>query len=162
MSLTQLRNLGIVANAGISTTKLGAGAIIQVSNLVVSNSNQVLATTAYTDLTNMSLSITPSSTSNKILLVSNVQAKLEANESFGLAYVRNSTIIAYSGDANELYSNFVNGVTAVYQTFPFVYMDSPSSTSSITYKIQAGSYVSNSIQFSDGANLTFYAMEIAG
>ena len=62
MSLTQLRNLGIVANAGISTTKLGAGAIRQVSSIVSTAVGQALATTTYTDLTSLSLSITPSST----------------------------------------------------------------------------------------------------
>ena len=164
MSLTQLRNLGIVANAGIATTKLGAGAIIQVSNLITATQAQTIATATYTDLTSMSLSITPSSASNKILLISYVSANLGDSEGFGLAYVRNSTIIAYTGDANDNFSFYHNAGGPIYSAIPFIYIDSPSSTSSITYKIQASTYLSSSIQFNDSGSYypTFFAMEIAG
>ena len=136
---------------------------MQVSNLISTNSNQTIATATHTDLTSMSLSITPSSTSNKILLVSNIQANVESGEGFGLSYVRDSTTIAYSGaNSGENYSAYHTAGASVYLTLPFVYIDSPSSTSSITYKIQASTYQSASVDFSDGAALTFYAMEIAG
>ena len=159
MSITKLNNLSISA---ITALPSGVGGkILQVSNLISTNSNQTIATATYTDLTSMSLSITPSSTSNKILLVSNIQAKLDTAEGFGLAYVRNSTIVAYSGDV-ESYSAYQNNSQPVYMTLPFVYIDSPSTTSSITYKIQASTLSSVSIDFSDGYGHTFYAMEIKG
>ena len=44
------------------------GQVIQVSSQVRNTSNQTIGSTTYTDLTNLTLSITPSSTSSKILL----------------------------------------------------------------------------------------------
>ena len=140
------------------------GKILQVSNLIIATSQQTIATATYTDLTSMSLSITPSSASNKILLVSNVQANIDNDEGFGLAYVRNSTIIAYTGDTNDNFSVYHSASGSLYLTLPFIYIDSPSSTSSITYKIQASTYQGKAIIFNDSGSYypTFYAMEIAG
>ena len=56
-------NADIASNAAIATTKLGAGAIIKVSSIAITNGNQAIATTTYTDLTSLSLSITPVSLS---------------------------------------------------------------------------------------------------
>jgi hypothetical protein len=176
MPLTKIQSLGITdgtivnadinASAAIAGTKLsGVGKILQVSSLITTSTSQTLATATYTDLTSMTLSITPSSTLNKILLVSNVQANLNgAGRGFGLAYVRNSTIIAYTGNVNQNYSLFNANTGALYAPISFVYIDSPSSTSSITYKIQASTYNGTTIAFNDGSsyNPTFYAMEIAG
>jgi hypothetical protein len=174
MPLTKIQSLGITdgtivnadinASAAIAGTKLsGAGKVLQVSNLVEINTDQTLATATHTDLTSMSLSITPSSASNKILLVSNIQCKLDSGDGFGLSYVRNSTTIAYSGaNSGENYSALYDGSSFILVTLPFIYIDSPSTTSAITYKIQASSYSSRSINFADGGKQTFYAMEIAG
>lgn len=157
MALTYLKSRGLASGVG--------GKVLQVSSLVTTSSAQTLATATYTDLTSMSLSITPSSNSNKILLVSNVGANLSAaNRGFGLAYVRNSTIVAYTGNVNQNYSLFNGNTANHFATISFVYIDSPSSTSSITYKIQASVYSGSSVTFNDGSsyNPTFYAMEIAG
>ena len=160
MSLTQLRNLGIVANAGISTTKLGTGAIIQVSSIAITSGNQAIATTTYTDLTSLSLSITPSSASNKILLIANIQASLENDEGFGIRLLRGATNIYTTP---YLYAAYNSGISDnAYLTLPVAYIDSPSTTSSITYKVQSASWQSNSILFNNGTESTFYAMEIAG
>ena len=42
------------------------------------------------------------------------------------------------------------------------YMDTPSSTSAILYRIQVASHDNNIVKFQNSAQTTFYAMEIAG
>jgi len=158
MPLTFLRNLGIVSSAGISTTKLGAGAIRQVSPIATTTVGQILATTTYTDLTSLSLSITPSSASSKILLISNINVGLGTDKGMGLRFLRDGTDIYTTTQQYAIYSQSVT----VYLTSPFVYLDSPSTTSAITYKVQGAAYVSGSITFQVGMQSIFYAMEIAG
>ena len=46
----------------------GKGKILQVTDQVVINTSQTIGTDTYTDLTGATLNITPTSTSNKILL----------------------------------------------------------------------------------------------
>ena len=41
-------------------------------------------------------------------------------------------------------------------------MDTPSSTSSITYKIQVATHNNSDVRFQNSAQSTFYAMEIEG
>jgi hypothetical protein len=158
MSLTQLRNLGIVANAGISTTKLGTGAIRQVSSVATTSGTQSIATTTYTDVTSLSLSITPSSASSKILLISNINVSLGSDRGIGLRFLKDATNIYTTTQQYALYSQS----TTIYLTSPFVYLDSPSTTSAITYKVQCASYVSGAVTLNVSMESTFYLMEIAG
>ena len=159
MPLTFLRNLGIVSAAGITTTKLGAGAIIQVSSIATTTVGQVLATSTYTDLTSLSLSITPSSASSKILLISNINCGLGDDEGFGVRFLRDATNVFTT---TQTYASYAQGITDLYATLPVVYIDSPSTTSSITYKVQGAAYSNKSITFQIGMQSIFYAMEIAG
>ena len=78
MPLTFLRNLGIVSAAGITTTKLGAGAVLQVvygstATEVNTNSNTFIST-------GLSTSITPTSASNKILIFVNQTGLRKEND----------------------------------------------------------------------------------
>ena len=144
MSLTQLRNLGIVANADIATTKLGAGAVLQVVQATTTTQTSITSVT-WTDST-LTASITPSSTANKILVLVNQHFNIFRTAGTGYAggsirLVRGSTTI-YSGNSNfEKYAE-VGGGTSVnfYDYFSLTYLDSPSSTSSLTYKTQQRSY----------------------
>jgi len=161
MALTFLRNLGIVSSAGISTTKLGTGAIIQVSSIATTSTNQTLSTVTYTDLTSLSLSITPSSASNKILLMANINCDIQNDEGFGIRFLRDATNIFTTPQSYAIYNVGQSG-DEIMVTAPFVYIDSPSTTSSITYKVQGSSWNSNTILFNNPMNSIFYAMEIAG
>ena len=155
---------GNVANASLSAvTALPAGVggkVLQVSNLVRATSSQTIATTTYTDLTSLSLSITPSSTSNKILLVANIQANVNDNEGFGIRFLRDSTNIYDAG--NQELAGHQGGATVVLQVVNAVHIDSPSSTSAITYKVQSATRNGTSVVFNDGYYSEFYLMEIAG
>ena len=138
MPLTFLRNLGIVSSAGISTTKLGTGAVLQV---VSTNKTDTFTTTStsYTDITGMSASITPSSTSNKILVL--VEINGGALDQAYIKLVRTSTDIDVGAAAGSRTlasgGDFYNiGVSGTIRNTHLSFLDTPSTTSSTTYKIQ--------------------------
>lgn len=116
----------------LSYSDYTSGSVIQVA----SASRSTLFTsssTTYTDVTNVSVAITPTSTSSKIL-VSFSTAGVGANGTADVLgrLMRDSTSICETA--------FVACViSASNQSFPasFVYLDSPASTSALTYKLQA-------------------------
>ena len=116
--------------------------------------DQTVASASLVDLTNVTASITPSSTSSKILIVGRVQAI--PSSGFGLAILRGSTNIFESESANEVYP--VNK----YTVNPYMYIDSPSSTSSTTYKIQVKTYGGDSCVFQSGGTSNICLVEILG
>jgi hypothetical protein len=111
---------------------LATGRILQVihatDNTVTSNS-----TTTYAD-TNLTANITPSSASNKVLvLVTAPVEKTNGNASNGIAYRlrRDSTTVW-----EVLYITTTDTAVKNIGMVSMVWLDSPSSTSSITYKTQ--------------------------
>lgn len=127
-------------NGSGSLSWAGAGKILQVVSTNKSDTFSTAIGTAYTDITGLSVSITPTSASSKILVFFNV-----VGNSGDRAYVkllRGSTDLAI-GDAagsrirctfNDFYdsgdSNKVHNASAFY-------LDSPATTTSTTYKLQA-------------------------
>ena len=91
----------------------------------------VTTSTSFVDVTGLSVSITPSSTSNKILVLSSIVWGHDAVNSGGhLKLLRDSTGL-------ETYNlNFSGSYTNNRSMASFNYLDSPSSTSAQTYKIQ--------------------------
>jgi hypothetical protein len=98
--------------------------------------------TSFTDVTGLSVSITPASSSNKILIIQNTQVG-SISGTFGIfvQLVRDSTAIFISDAAGSrsrslgMYSPASDSVMAAQCTF----LDSPATTSAITYKIQVKS-----------------------
>ena len=143
----------------IPAKTIGTGAIIQVSNQVVLSTQQTLSTNTYTDLTGASINITPSSSSSKILLSVGINAKHDdAGSGYGLKFLRDSTAVFTTPHDYATYS--VDGTDRSYSTFQFI--DSPSSTNQINFKVQVAAYLSREIRFNNSAQSTFYLMEIAG
>ena len=68
MALTRLGGANAITGVIPTSVAPGQGKILQVSSQVRNTSQQTIATTTYTDLTSLSIAITPSSTSSKILL----------------------------------------------------------------------------------------------
>lgn len=132
MSLTQLRNLGIVANAGISTTKLGTGAVLQA---VSANYSTYTTTTSntYQD-SGLTASITPSSASNKILILFNVTGIIAQfiNTGVSIGLHKSSTLLYTAWEYGCYNSSSVDNQAVCSGS----YLDSPSSTSSLTYNIK--------------------------
>jgi hypothetical protein len=140
MALTKLNYTGqgtipIASIPTITGTKMPAGSVIQIPTPVLSNTITVHNTTSFTN-TNLVLSITPTSTSSKVLVTSsfNVRTYHNGYQCFGrVGLYRGSTLLA-TRDVNTDGSN-----TARWMTFPcgFVYLDSPSTTSATEYRIKA-------------------------
>ena len=96
------------------------------------------ASSSFVDITGLSVSITPTSASSKILVMAHITAGVNANSGYNLL-LRDSTIIL-QGDAASSRPRIsvavMNTSTYEMQTTPVVFLDSPSTTSSITYKLQ--------------------------
>ena len=153
MSLTKIATRGLGTGVG--------GKVLQVSSIASTSVTQAIATTTYTDVTSLSLSITPSSTSSKILLMANIAVDIEHDEGVGIRFLRDATNIYTTTQTYAIYNSGTVG-DEIMITSPFVYLDSPSTTSSITYKVQGASYFSRSVIFNNGMQSVFYVMEIAG
>lgn len=166
MALTFLRNLGIVSSAGIATSKLGAGAVLQV---VQTTSVSSLTTTSATFVTlNLAATITPSSASSKILMLFTTGGQNTTGSNGTIITIYRGSIASGTnlGDSTWGFGNFgVNNAPADSLIAPFsiVYLDSPNTTSATTYTPagRAGSGT-NLITSFGGSRGSFILMEIAG
>jgi hypothetical protein len=164
-TLTLPTNTGTIittASSGQSIPKaaLPTGSVLQVvstqkSDLFTSSTNN-----AWTDITGFSASITPTSSTSKILVLVNVGTVYGSNNT-GLRLLRDSTAIGI-GDANGSYPNNTRvgvgdlNANAALNGFPAVisYLDSPATTSATTYKVQFWTYGSGTFYFNVGAQYT--------
>ena len=135
-----------IADAAVTAAKRGAGAILQVvegnTSTEVSNS-----TTTYVD-TGLSATITPISTTSKVLVVVDQQCRYSRTDTFqgvGVRLYRDATLIYDPiSIATGPFDDYVNlaGVTSVFRdlTVNLHVLDSPSTTSAVTYKTQGRPY----------------------
>lgn len=119
-----------------------AGNILQV--VQTSTSTEVIvSTTTFTD-TNLTATITPTSATSKILVMVDQQAAAVRSSStcgLGLRLLRDSTVIHDSvSNATGPYDFFMAATgasaTQLYTRASITYLDSPSTTSALTYKTQ--------------------------
>ena len=158
-------------NSLSSVTSLPAGVggkVLQVVN-AESTTTVNLTSTTYTD-SSLSASITPSSTSNKILVLINQEIAIhDTNDVIGGAVkiLRDSTTIYGGVTAFQLYVQNTGGSvnnTQFYYPCNLNVLDSPSSTSALTYKTQIRSYQAGDTIVSqpDSMESSITLMEIAG
>ena len=123
----------------MGTSAVSAGKVLQV---VSTTKTDVFSTTStsFTDITGLSVSITPSSTSSKILVMCNVNGSVNSvSFQSGLRLVRDSTAIAIGDAASSRSRGFgqLSSANTWQMTFAgATFLDSPSSVASVTYKIQ--------------------------
>lgn len=123
----------------MSVTLSGSGQVpVQVVQTVKTDTFTTSSAT-WTDLTGLSASITPSSSSSKVLINISLCFQGDAATQGYAQLVRGSTAIAI-GDANGsrvrfTLNQYVNQVNEA-RTLSFMFLDSPATTSSTTYKIQ--------------------------
>ena len=117
----------------LTTTNPKAGNIIQVLQTVKTDTFSVTGT-ATADVTGLSVAITPSSTSNKILVSYNLSVAIESGGYNGFIFLlRDSTQISIK--TVGVGTGAVNS-QGCRDTFAIVRLDEPSTTSQITYKTQ--------------------------
>jgi len=124
-----------------ATPGSGMGKVLQVVQTVLTTTTSTTSTSAV-DISGLSLSITPSSTSSKIfVLVDMALSESTSNNLVAWNLVRNSTNLAVgtSGATFQQTGVVINDVTtggnALWKQST-QYLDSPSTTSATTYKIQ--------------------------
>ncbi len=169
-----------IANGAITAAKIGyAGAILQVVQTVKTDTFSMTGTT-WTTVTGATVNITPSSTSNKILIQGSLV--LSNNGSTVTTYAalaRSGTLLGIGTAAGNRVGSGGSSTLSSSDTYAVVgpiflqYLDSPSSTSSLTYQIQVRTtdtntlYVGRTGDDNDASNRGRFstiitAMEVAG
>ena len=164
-----------VAGTTVLTLPATTGTVITTGNIPTGSVLQVVQGTYSTQTTSSSstfadtgltASITPSSSSNKILiLVSHAGClKYNTNTTIGMKIVRNSTDIHNFGGRTGLTDGTIANEVGTMAT---MYLDSPSTTSSTTYKTQYNSNANTgSVMLQDSTTgaitSTITLMEIKG
>ena len=92
----------------------------------------------YSD-TDLAATITPSSTSSKILVMVTLASSAYATNStsLGVQLKRGSTVVWFN---NEYHWHLVNAAVNIHRNSFFAYLDSPSTTSATTYTIAGARY----------------------
>jgi hypothetical protein len=132
-------------DTGVPASGMPTGSVIQTVNAAYSTQTST-SSSSYTD-TGLTASITPTSSSSKILVIVSVNGvyKNGSNASIGLNVMRNATQITQIAINGLSYT----GDTSANQTSGSInYLDSPAATSATTYKVQFKNGASS------GANVT--------
>jgi len=131
----------VITSANLSSN-LPAGSVLQVASATKTNTfSTTSASGTFADITGLSVSITPSSASNKILILAEVRAATPSSNGSFIRAMRDSTAI-YIGDSGggsrvRVSAQGYNADGNSNTNLTIMYLDSPSTTSSTTYKIQA-------------------------
>ena len=133
------------AGGTLTGTWSGAGKVLQV---VSTHKNDVFTVSAstgsYSDITGLSVTITPSSSSNKVLVLLNTNfSTTSVNQRGGFRLQRGTTTIG----AGNAQSNSIEALNSAFcirendsdaKMLSTTFLDSPSTTSATTYKLQVG------------------------
>ena len=137
--MSELRTNRIVPRDGLPSGS--SGGIIQVKSTTKTDTFDT-TNTSFTDITGLSVSITPTRADSKILVTYHTNASME-DDGYrgGLRLMRDSTAIFVGDSAGSRpqLSNHLVEATGTQQQFSYSgqTLDSPSSTSAVTYKLQA-------------------------
>jgi acyl-coenzyme A thioesterase PaaI-like protein len=141
-TLTLADNSGTILTSA-TTTGFPAGSVIQVVSANKTDTFSQSSTNTFTDITGLSVAITPTSASSKVLVTVCVGgASMTAAGSQAYRLVRGSTAIGVgtaSGSRQAVSWRDFNGNTdgnVAHGGYSFTFLDSPATTSSTTYKLQ--------------------------
>jgi len=154
------------------TVNLTSGSIIQVVSSHLTT-QMTSTSSSFVDI-GLSASITPSASSSKILILVNVAFSLNGDNNASLQLLRGSTVINSGvGGTHQSWTTINSNATAFRYSNPQQacnYLDSPSTTSATTYKVQgkihAGSVTfainrrQDDTEMSNSSNITL--LEVGG
>ena len=170
----------------VQTEMAGTGAVLQVVSTTKTDTYSVANTNTFTDITGLTVSITPKSATSKILVIAYIGSSSQANGgTCAFRFARNGTGIGVgtpSGSRQGAGFRFPNGSPADgninYGGLSMNYLDSPATTSAVTYSLQMisqtiGGASTTYINFTQGdtntadsygtrTSSTITVMEIAG
>jgi hypothetical protein len=136
MAITRLGGANAITGT-IPNSNLAAGNVIQIQTTTKTNTFNTTST-SFTDVTGLSVAITPSSTSSKVLINFSIGTHdLTGAGDFAYQIVRGSTAIALgdgSGGTAATLGGTISGDRG--ESVAMTFLDTPSTTSATTYKIQ--------------------------
>ena len=163
--------------SGMTSASMPTGSVIQVVYAAAGSSNVTVSpsSSSYADGP-MEISITPTSTSNKILVFGQQGLRIEFTGNNGRAGIRverkigsgSYDVVWNTANLREMVQAYdrSSGSKEFNQEVPFSVLDAPNTTSALTYKITGGlnndSGVSSMQMWKGGYGSTITAMEIAG
>jgi len=171
-------HIGALAASKLSGTvaaaRMPAGSVLQVVQEIWTTAAGSTVEDTWTDL--LSLAITPSSSSSKIYAMYSISAAGQSGQRGGFRLVRGSTPLGIAtsfGNRTAAGNAFMGNSDNNHDNHVFFYLDSPSTTSATSYKVQFHSENTTQVNFNygwDNANdVTHYRssstltlMEIAG
>ena len=135
--MSELRTNRIVPRDGLPSGS--AGGVIQVKQTIKTDTFST-SSTSYVDITGLSVSITPTRSDSKILVTMHVQLGHNANVSGFLLLLRDSTSISQGDGAGSRIACTVamsdDPTDDEINCYSATVLDSPSTTSATTYKVQ--------------------------
>lgn len=143
-TFSELLNLA----AGTTDTQIGLdrarltvleapGRVIQTASAIKTN-HFTTSSSSYTDIPGLSVTITPSSSSNRIAIFANVNFSSVTTSDCLIRLVRNSTEIAGATDGGTArgFAQYSSAYNLAQTTGSVSFVDLPATTSATTYKIQ--------------------------
>ena len=177
--LGSVLDLGVPSDDTVSTAKIVDGAVTAAKATGFGKIGQVVqtvktdiftsTTASLTDVTGFSVSITPTATSSKVLVMAQYNLGVSSGYKMYSSLLRGSTEI-YIGDAagNRVRRSFGSKANANddVRAVSHIFLDSPNTTSSTTYKIQAypesgGTLVFNASKSSNDSDQAIYSRDAA-
>ena len=134
------------------------GHIIQVVSTTKTDTTSSTST-SMADIPGLSLAITPSSTSSKILLMCSINSSNGGSNAVNFNWVRGSTNIAQNdttGTNPASFTMYSSGGITIQDTISHQFLDSPNTTSATTYKIQWGAYTTGTRTINNYSGGTYY------
>lgn len=131
-----------IQNTSGGSTITNVGKVLQIVSATKTDSASGLSTSTPTDITGLSVNITPSSASNKVWIVFHVSVAVDANYGGqGILLIRNSTQICLADAEGSRSRNTIKAVGGggsyhYQQALGQNFLDSPNTTSQVTYKLQ--------------------------
>ena len=160
----QLSGMTTASLPALGSAQMPTGSVLQVVQVSGAVSRTTISSTG-SWVSHFSLAITPRATSSKILISAVCPLALQSTGNHmrgGLRLERGSTTVWNTSDFNEQFQ-FRNADNEGSQVVPIHYLDSPSSTSAVTYTVQGILTTGNALLLFEkafGTNMTL--TEIAG
>ena len=136
----------LISDAGVlkrlDASLIGGGKIGQVVSVAKVDTQATTANNAWSDVSGLSVAITPSATSSKILVLFNVNISPNTNNHAGIKLVRASTDV-FEGNSGSGTRDCFSSIRHVsddqyhMSNMAGQFLDSPSTSSAVTYKIMA-------------------------
>jgi hypothetical protein len=140
--VTSVPNLqSFPAGPRLANVNMPVGAVLQVVQSTLAGTQAFSGSSAWTDVTSLTATITPTSSASKFLLMFSIMVAGDNNTWF--RFVRNGSAVGV-GNADGVkqqassgngYFNYTGNAAQLYQ-LSGQYLDSPSTGSAITYKMQ--------------------------